>query len=237
MLNLFTKVAGLFCTPASVKAQPDWLASVKTVADSGVSSACVPAEFVSLNPKKLSDADYAKVASDLGCEAAALKAVKTVEAAGNGFLSDGRPTILFEAHIFGKRTAYKFSKAHPKISTNKWDRSLYGAGGSNQYNRLAEAILLDRKAALESASWGLFQIMGFNYAAAGFTDVESYVRAMCQSELEHLRAFAGFVKANKTMHAALKKKDWTTFARLYNGPAFETNKYNSKLADAYRRFA
>ncbi|MCC6559800.1 MAG: DUF3380 domain-containing protein, partial [Xanthomonadales bacterium] len=33
-----------------------------------------------------------------------LKAVAEVESAGSGFLSDGRPKILFEGHVFSRLT-------------------------------------------------------------------------------------------------------------------------------------
>ena len=74
------------------------------------------------------------------------------ESRGFGFLSDRRPKILFERHIFHKRTGGKFSAKHPDISNR--NAGGYGAGGGHQYVRLEKAIKLDRKAALESASWG-----------------------------------------------------------------------------------
>ena len=44
----------------------------------------------------------------------------------------------------------------------------YGAGGAHQYERLAEAMSLDRRAALRSASWGIGQVMGFHAQVSGF---------------------------------------------------------------------
>ena len=38
------------------------------------------------------------------------------------------------------------------------------------------------------------------------------------------------------MHLALQKQDWATFAKLYNGPAYKKNNYDSKLANAYARY-
>jgi uncharacterized membrane protein YgcG len=35
----------------------------------------------------------------------------------------------------------------------------------------------------------------------------------------------------------LRDKDWTSFARRYNGPGFKANKYDTKMAAAYKRFA
>ena len=33
--------------------------------------------------------------------------------------------------------------------------------------------------------------------------------------------------------AALQKKDWKAFARLYNGPAYAQNRYDEKLSTAF----
>jgi len=45
----------------------------------------------------------------------------------------------------------------------------------------------------------------------------------------------------ETLHAvmaeALRKKDWATFARRYNGPGYAKNSYDTKLKSAYDRFA
>jgi hypothetical protein len=38
------------------------------------------------------------------------------------------------------------------------------------------------------------------------------------------------------MLAALQKKDWKAFARLYNGPAYAQNRYDEKLCNAYSSF-
>jgi hypothetical protein len=47
---------------------------------------------------------------------------------------------------------------------------------------LAKAVQLDRTAALKSTSWGLGQVMGFNYDKAGYDSVESMVQKSMESE-------------------------------------------------------
>jgi rubrerythrin len=78
--------------------------------------------------------------------------------------------------------------------------------------------------------------MGDNFRAAGFTSVNEFVRAMARAESEHLTAFTKFVGHDKTMLAALRKKDWATFAAAYNGPGYKKNNYDKKMADAYNRY-
>jgi hypothetical protein len=183
----------------------------------------------------LSEADLDAAAAELGCERAVIDAVCDVESSGGGFLADGRPKILFEAHAFHTATGGRWDRTNPNISSPTWDRSLYGASGGHQYDRLAEAIALDRNAALESASWGRFQIMGNNYAAAGFANAETLVNAMCDREAAHLGAFIAFCRKNGLVDA-LQHHDWPTFARKYNGPG-QVAHYAALLKAAYDRHA
>src|SRR5690349_6616450 len=126
--------------------------------------------------------------------------VLTVETNGCGFLADRRPVLLFERHIFNRLTG----------GSDRWVGD-YGASGAYQYDRLAAAIALDRVAALKSASWGMPQILGENFAAAGFDDVESMVAAMCDSEDRQLAAFVEFLRTGR-LHLHLQSHDWTRFA-------------------------
>jgi hypothetical protein len=178
--------------------------------------------------------DVAATAAKLQCEPAAIWAVCDIESAGGGFLPDKRPKILFEAHIFGGLTQHRFDASHPNVSSQIWDRALYGAAGVHQYDRLAEAIELDRAAALQSASWGMFQILGMNFAACGFAAVEDYVAAMCDGEGVQLAAFAAFCR-HAGLDRFLRARDWTQFALGYNGPGEAANDYDAKLEAAYRR--
>lgn len=180
---------------------------------------------------RLADADYARAAISLGCSVAAVRAVALVESKG-GFLPDKRPKILFERHIFHRQTGGRFSTARPMIS----NPSPGGyRGGAAEYERLAEAIACDRTAALKSASWGAFQIMGFNHQLAGFPDVAAFVRAMVSGEAAHLSAFVSFVKKS-SLADELVRRDWAAFARGYNGPDYRINRYDEKLAEAYAFF-
>lgn len=181
---------------------------------------------------RMTDEAIAKAAAALGCEVAAVKAVIDVESRG-GFLSDKRPKILYERHFFSRLTKGKFDSKNPDIAS----KSTGGyKGGPAEYDRLAKAISLDRAAALQSASWGAFQIMGANFKVAGFSDVESFVVAMCKSEGDQLAAFVNFVKGNK-LDDELRHRDWVGFARGYNGPSYKKNSYDTKLANAYAHHA
>lgn len=202
----------------------------------------------------LTEADYAAAAADLGCEVAAIKAVDAVESRGSGFIMDpddphhGEPTILFERHIFHRLTGGRWSNYRNPADTGKvgevvypyqnisWPRpGGYGPSGGRQHDRLARAVALDRSAALQSASWGRYQIMGFNYELAGFDTLQAFINAMYTSEAEHLKAFVSFVKANG-LDGYLRSRNWTKFAAGYNGRDHWKNNYAPKLSAAYKRF-
>lgn len=193
-----------------------------------------PTEFAG-EARELGDADYRRASERLNCEVAAVQAVATVESGGkSGFLPDKRPKILFESRWFHKLTDGQFDATHPEISTPTWVRNY--RGGAAEYDRMAIAIGLNRPAALNSASWGMFQILGVNHQVAGFATVEDYVRAQLDSEGAHLDAFVNFVISNR-LDDELRDKRWSDFARGYNGPGYKQNRYDTKMADAYARYA
>lgn len=181
---------------------------------------------------KLTEAGFAAAAELLGCEVAAIKAVCEVEAPKGGFLDDDRVRILFERHKFHRFTGGIFSAEHSDIS-NKAPGG-YGPEGAHQWARFSKAFALDPKAAMKSCSWGKFQIMGFNFASAGFDSLDTFVEAMKVSEDEQLKAFVAIVKSF-ALTDELQRHDWAGFARGYNGENYKINRYDTKLAAAYAK--
>ena len=182
----------------------------------------------------LTEADFQRAARTLQCEIAGMKAVAEVESRGDGYLASGRPKILFEAHVFSRKTQHQYDRTHPDISSPSWNRALY-KGGEKEYERIDKAMALNTKAALESASWGRFQIMGFNYQNAGFVSVETFINAMFESEARHLDAFISFLQATG-LATPLREQRWADFARGYNGEGFAANQYDVKLKAAYEKY-
>jgi hypothetical protein len=125
-----------------------------------------------MSNQALTDDSWKRLAKSLEVEAAALRAVAAVEAAGSGFLPNdpARPKILFEGHAFHRLTGGRFATQRPDLSYVKWDRTKYSGTLKGEWARLEAACNLDRAAALQAASWGMFQIMGFNYAYCGCPD-------------------------------------------------------------------
>lgn len=192
--------------------------------------------------EKLTNEMIADIARKNQIDPAALLAVKEVESNGGGFLPNGKPKILFEGHIFYRLLAQSVNaaslnqlcKQYPNIVYPTWNRSKY-FGGDREYIRLANALSINHAAALKSASWGMFQIMGMNYAQCGCKDVDEFVGKMRSSEEDQLMLTIRFLK-NNHLCSALNTHNWASFARSYNGPSYAANKYDIKLAQAYLKY-
>lgn len=182
----------------------------------------------------LSDAAFGEAVRRLGIDAARLWAVLTVETRGFGFLPDRRPKILFERHVFHRRTGGRFSANDPEVSSP--GAGGYRGGGA-EYARLARAMALDRRAALESASWGLPQLMGFHAASLRYRDVEELVAGFIDGEDAQLDGAVRFIAANAALADALRARKWATVAFYYNGKNYAKNAYDVKLARYHDLYA
>lgn len=190
------------------------------------------------DPRRLRQADIERAADALEAEVAAVLAINEIESRGEGFLPDGRPVILFERHIMRRRLvahgqdATRWADAFPDVVS---PRSGGYAGGADEWPRLGLAWAIHPEAAIESASWGLFQIMGFHWRRLGYVSPGAFLDAMRESEGQQLAAFVAFIQAEPALHRALQRLDWPTVARLYNGPAYAKHAYDRRMQAAYDR--
>ena len=190
--------------------------------------------------KRIDHVDFERAAKQLGVSVAAVAAVAEVESAGRGFLADGRPIVLYERHIFYRQAealdseqANGWAAKYPNICNRR--RGGY-TGGAAEHHRLSTAKNLDVFWAQEACSWGMFQIMGFHWQTLGYNSVTAMVNAMSNDEGAQLDALVKFIKTDKKLHQAMIGKQWATFARIYNGPAYKDNLYDIKLARTFEHF-
>jgi hypothetical protein len=179
--------------------------------------------------KLLSDSDISAAAESIGVPEVNLRAVISVETSGKGFDSQGRPKMLFEPHIFYRNlaSAKQTNAVDLGLAYSTWGQQRYPA---DSYPRLVQAVAIDEVAALKSCSWGLGQIMGENFPMLRYTTVEEMVLAAEVGELEQLEQMLGFLTASHGAIAALESGNWAAFARIYNGPSYAQNHYDTKLA-------
>ena len=186
----------------------------------------------------ISRRDYLRASLALGVSVEVVKAVAQVEGNRTGFIKGtDRPKILYEAHKFHRHTGGRHTgmPGAETLSYAKWTKDNYKSG-LGEYERLEAAIALEDgqpHAALKSTSWGMFQILGENFAAAGHGDVVTFVNWMATGERFQLEAFVNFLISND-LHLALRSQDWASFAREYNGQLYAQNKYDTKLQSAFR---
>jgi hypothetical protein len=185
--------------------------------------------------KRIADIDIPRIGSRIGVGEDELHAFMDVEAAGSGFDGQGRPKILFEPHVFyrnlsgAKRDqAVKAGLAYPK-----WGEKPYP---KDSYPRLIQALEIDETAALKSASWGLTQILGENYRAAGYVTLQAMVWAFMDDEAAHLDATVSLL-VWMGIDDDLKAHRWAVVAKSWNGPGYAKNAYDTKLAAAYAKWA
>lgn len=183
--------------------------------------------------RPLDAADYAQSAERLNVDVRAIKAVVKVEAGKSGFGASKLPLILAEPHVFSRLTKHRYDASHPTLSYRSWDKSKYPAKQPDRWDQLTRMVGVNVDAGFSSASYGLFQIMGFHYEVCGFKSPYDMVAAHAVDEAEQLKAFEKFItKSGLLPH--LRNRDWAKFARGYNGSGYAANKYDTRLAAAYK---
>lgn len=196
----------------------------------------------------LKHVDLVNASQRLGIPVAAVYALNEVESQGRGFLDNGKPVILYERHIMYRQLqvtrspeddqeqlrqrADDLAKQAPALVNPKAGGYI---GGTSEHQRLAQARQIDEVSALESASWGAFQVMGFHWKRLGYASVHDFVAAMVRSETDQLEAFVRFIETDASLLKALKGLKWATVAKLYNGPDYQRNLYDVKLERAFER--
>ena len=201
---------------------------------SDTTTAILAAFVAPTGPAKLTPADFAAAAQLLGCRVSVIRAFAEKESPRSGFDADRRPTILFERHVFRRNTGGMFDKVAPELSNPQ--PGGYGKE-SAQYPKLAKAVELNRIGALKACSWGRFQILGENHTLAGFLSVEDMVQAFVTGgEAAHLEAFVRFIRSQPRLHRAVVEGDAKTMARIYNGPNYAANSYDTDLAELIAKY-
>lgn len=184
----------------------------------------------------LADIDLPRIGHTIGVGEDEIHAVIDVEASGGGFDAKKRPKMLFEPHVF-YRNLTGVERTHAVSAGLAYAAWKPGAYPSDSYPRLSAAMAINETAALKAASWGLGQILGENFVAAGYDSPQQMVLAFVEGgESEHLAAMVRFIVHNK-LDDELRAHNWAGFARGYNGAGYAKNGYHTKLAARYAWWA
>lgn len=178
-----------------------------------------------------------------GIEPAALCALVEVETGGKLFEQDGRtPQLLYERHV-AYREASKVGKLAAFVAKGlaipKWNRATQYRDERTSAQRLdlmARAKAIDEETALRSASWGLGQTMGFLAPSLGFATAREMVAHQTGSIDGQIDCMVREIKRSHLVEP-MNAHDWPHVARIYNGSGYAANQYDSKLAEAHKRWA
>jgi len=190
----------------------------------------------------------------LNIEPAVAIAVLCVESSGKGFGPDGKMIIRFENHVFWRY----WGKSHPDVFHDhfafdekrpwcghrfrnsikeRW-KSVHGKGQTSEWKVFEFARATHPRFSMYSISMGMPQIMGFNHRRIGCESVEQMFVSFERSERNQIIGLFDFIAAGRLtsgkeskLAVALKKRDFPTFARLYNGSG-QAEDY-SRLIEGY----
>jgi hypothetical protein len=176
-------------------------------------------------------------ARELDIEPAALLAVADVESGGQPYAvirGKKEPLIRFEGHYFDRRlSGGKRERARRAGLASPVPGAVRNPSGqAARWRLLTRAEAIDREAARESVSWGLGQVMGAHWKMLGYASVHSFVAEVRESVRGQARVMARFI-AEGNIEDALKRHDWTAFARGYNGPMFARHAYARRIEEAF----
>lgn len=174
---------------------------------------------------------------------AALEAILEVESNGNGFVEQ-RMVIRFEAHIFvrefGLTEYFRYNDARRPWLEQFWRpsvqdtwRAIHTGRQDSEWAAFEFARSLNETAAMKAISMGASQIMGFNHQRIGYSTVQAMFRAFDVSYPAQLIGLVNFILSDTVLVDAVRRRDWRTVARLYNGPG-QVDTYAPRLEKAYR---
>lgn len=197
--------------------------------------------------KRIEDIDLPRIGATIGVGEDIIHAVMDTETAGKSDDGKGRLPALYEPHRAfrnfkgaARDEAVRLGLAYPK-----WKRDY----PKDSYPRIHQAMAIDETAALMSASWGLPQILGENFALAGYDSPQAMIHDFTLDEDNQLEAMVRFIVGAglddelRVLEAKLKRgqpitpDDARPFVRGYNGSGYEANNYHVVFARNVNKWA
>jgi hypothetical protein len=174
-------------------------------------------------------------------EPAALMALVDIETGGRLFEADGRtPMLLYERHVAYREAAKYGVQAQfvrAGLAIPRWDRATQYSDQRTSQQRLdllARAKAIHEEVACRSCSWGLGQTLGSLAESIGFDSARAMVAHMTGSLAGQIDCMIREIKRSHLIEP-LNAHDWAHVARVYNGPGYAANQYDSRLANAHAR--
>jgi hypothetical protein len=191
-----------------------------------------------------------------GLDPRVLRAVMQAESGQQPFGPDGKIIIRFEPHVFARATAVKAlglkrlptdeeanqygAKVLNPGMTTMWEGRTRVGGQAAEWETLARARAIDEHAAISSTSFGLGQVMGFNYKLAEYPSPTAMFEDFQTSGVAQALGMLRMIKNVPKQLKALKALDFPAFVASYNGAKIGTSKnagYVTRMQDNLARSA
>lgn len=181
----------------------------------------------------------AEFAEKYSIEKEKLQAILDIESKANALDNEGFPTVRFECHIFNDMNT-RYCDEYRKDDDEKLDCTInsgeFFSKVSSETNKEAflKAKKINSDLAICSSSFGMAQVMGFNYKFVGFNSMDEFYKAMLKKEGQ-ITAFLNYIRNKEIVFDQLRSKDtnWKIVADGYNGAASDANNYATKLETKY----
>lgn len=164
-----------------------------------------------------------------------------VESAGRAFWTiDGKqlPAINLEGHYFyrllspqDRIKALSLGLAHPTAGKTVVPNSFAG-----RYLMLRDWLRIDATAALKSISMGVGQVMGEHHDRLGYDTVEEMWGVARSSLAGQAEIMLRFLTTDAELFTAVRDNQYERVARIYNGPKYKTNSYDTKIKAAVEKW-
>lgn len=179
-------------------------------------------------------------AAALGVPAERFYGVMAAESGGKPYSDVGAVVIRFEPHVFHRRTNPPATVLLPGMSapTGAEGRSRRG-GQAAEWAAFQEAWAINPEAAAASTSYGVGQVMGFNFDVGGYASAVDMYKDMIANPLAQYNVFVNFIRNKPRVYAALAAGDYPAFVRWYNGEPLGSAKndaYVRRMLDAQGKF-
>lgn len=186
--------------------------------------------------------EFERLVAKNGFDMKVLKAIIKAESRGAAFSTPGKPILRFEPYLF-KREYKRVTKKdftgdvpfHPGMANATYAEGRKRTGGqTSEWEVFGRAAAINRDAAIRSSSWGMPQIMGFNYKLLGYKTPVEMVEAFSRSEEAQKVGMINFL-INSGLTQAVKNREWEKIGRGYNGDT--TGYYGRVIESHYNKMA
>ncbi len=188
-----------------------------------------------------------RLSMELGIEKEVALATMMVESGGKGFDDKGRLIIRFETHIFKREL--KNDEVYNKHfrdnnfrnqqfydpDTKQWVNLHQKDGQDLEWKAFNIARKINEDAAYKAISMGAPQILGINYAIIGYDSAKEMFQYFSEDIRYHIFGFFDFIKSDVRLLSAIQKKDFASFAKIYNGSG-QVSYYSKAIRTAYLEF-